>query len=116
MNYPVPDNETARVAALREAGVDDEDWIHAVLHHHTGQQESDSEAAHPAARIAELIRRIDVYTAKHPEAAARIVELQQAKQQDTRSWLNAQWTMLVPKPAELANVSDYQVLGLAGRV
>jgi hypothetical protein len=56
---------------LREAGVVDQDWIHAVLHHHVGQQEDDSDAAHPAAKIAELIRRIDVYTAKLSRRASR---------------------------------------------
>ena len=62
---------TASVDMLREAGVDDEDWIHAVLHHHCGQPEGDCDAAHPADKIAELIHRIDVYTAKLSRRASR---------------------------------------------
>jgi hypothetical protein len=67
----VDQHATASADMLRAAGVDNEDWIHAVQHHHTGQQEDDSEAAHPAAKIAELIRRIDVYTAKLSRRASR---------------------------------------------
>ena len=61
----------ASVDMLRQAGVDDEDWLYAVLHHHTGQSESDSDTVHPAAKLAELIRRIDVYTAKLSRRASR---------------------------------------------
>ncbi len=62
---------TAGADMLRDAGVDDEDWIYAVRHHHASSQEDDSDAAHPAARATELIRRIDVYTAKLSRRASR---------------------------------------------
>jgi hypothetical protein len=52
-------------ALLRKAGVTDPLWLEAVLHHHRRREHTPAEGAlPPGERIAELLRRVDVYTAK----------------------------------------------------
>lgn len=48
---------------LSGAGVADQLWLHVVRHHHTGVAGSTVESD-AATRIAELLRRVDIYTAK----------------------------------------------------
>jgi hypothetical protein len=52
------------VELLQGAGVVDPVWLDAVGQHHTVNAAQEGEAVAPAVRIAELIRRVDVYAAK----------------------------------------------------
>ncbi len=55
---------------LKLVGVDDPTWLCAVRDHHTIGESVDDDAQ-PGARIAELLRRIDIYTAKLSRRAGR---------------------------------------------
>lgn len=57
----IADHPAASAELLREAGVDDLLWLQAVRHHHRA---TESGSAGRADRVAELLRRVDVYTAK----------------------------------------------------
>jgi len=54
----------ASAAFLEEAGVQDALWIDVVRRHAAGCDDGEIDAMPPPARLAELLRRIDVYTAK----------------------------------------------------
>jgi len=54
----------ASAAFLEAAGVEDGLWIDVVRQHGVGCDEGEIDAMSPASRLAELLRRIDVYTAK----------------------------------------------------
>lgn len=56
---------------LAEAGVTDPVWLHVVRHHHTvGGPDAASETA-PGPRLAELLRRVDIYLAKLSRRGSR---------------------------------------------
>lgn len=52
------------VQVLRDAGAHDDLWLEVVAQHHTVQKPLASSEAAPVPRLAELLRRVDVYTAK----------------------------------------------------
>jgi len=54
----------ASAAFLVAAGVEDALWVDVVRQHGVGCDEGEIDAMSPASRLAELLRRIDVYTAK----------------------------------------------------
>ena len=54
----------ASAAFLESAGVKDPLWIEVVRHHSIGCDEGEIDAMPPVSRLSELIRRIDIYTAK----------------------------------------------------
>lgn len=54
----------ASAAFLSGAGVEDPLWLDAVRNHHFGCDGGEIDAMPPAARLAELLRRVDVYMAK----------------------------------------------------
>lgn len=59
------------VQLLRNAGVQDALWLEVVGQHHTAQKPLASSEADPVPRLAELLRRVDVYTAKLSRRANR---------------------------------------------
>jgi hypothetical protein len=54
----------ASAAFLEGAGVTEALWVEVVRHHSIGCDEGEIDAMPPVSRLAELIRRIDIYTAK----------------------------------------------------
>lgn len=52
------------VAVLTQAGVSDPVWLHVVQHHHTAAGPDAAADAQAGPRLAELLRRVDIYTAK----------------------------------------------------
>ena len=54
----------ASAAFLEGAGVTEPLWVEVVRHHSIGCDEGEIDAMPPVSRLAELIRRIDIYTAK----------------------------------------------------
>jgi len=54
----------ASAAFLTEAGVADPLWIEVVRQHRVGCDEGEIDAMPPVSRLSELLRRIDIYTAK----------------------------------------------------
>jgi len=54
----------ASAAFLEAAGVEDALWLDVVRQHGVGCDDGEIDAMSPASRLAELLRRIDVYTAK----------------------------------------------------
>ncbi len=62
----------ASARLLEDAGVTDAMWLYAVRHHHEPAGGDDAaSAAPPAPRLAELLRRVDVYTAKLSRRGSR---------------------------------------------
>jgi hypothetical protein len=55
---------SASAALLRNAGVADALWLYAVEHHHTVAAPVASGDDSPGPRLADLLRRVDIYTAK----------------------------------------------------
>lgn len=60
----IAEHAQASAAFLAAAGVTDPLWIEVVRRHHVGCDEGEVEAMPPEARLAELLRRTDIYTAK----------------------------------------------------
>ena len=63
---------TASVELLTKAGVDDQLWLYAVQNHHTASQDLKGESSEAGPRIAELLRRVDIYTAKLSRRGSRV--------------------------------------------
>ncbi len=67
----VAGHAAASAQMLQDAGVDDALWLHAVRHHHVAAGASDVAGDEAATRLAELLRRVDVYTAKLSRRGSR---------------------------------------------
>lgn len=61
----------ASARLLAEAGVTDEAWLHAVTHHHDARNPEAANEASAGPRLAEMLRRVDAYTAKLSRREAR---------------------------------------------
>jgi hypothetical protein len=57
---------------LAGAGVDDRQWLEAVRLHHTVGESAAADVADAGPRIAELLRRVDIYTAKLSRRSSRV--------------------------------------------
>jgi len=60
----IAEHAEASAAFLAGAHVEDPLWIEVVRQHHLGCDEGEIDAMPPVSRLAELVRRIDIYTAK----------------------------------------------------
>ena len=56
---------------LAEAGVTDPLWLHVVRHHHTVAAADVVQESDPSPRLAELLRRVDIYSAKLSRRGSR---------------------------------------------
>lgn len=56
---------------LTKAGVSDEAWLHVVREHHTVQEADVAQEASNETRLAELLRRVDIYLAKLSRRGSR---------------------------------------------
>lgn len=61
----------ASVELLSKAGVDDPLWLYAVQNHHTVPKKLGGESSDAGRRVAELLRRVDIYTAKLSRRGSR---------------------------------------------
>lgn len=52
---------TASADLLTNAGVTDETWLHVVQQHHTVQESDLAQETRTGGRLAELLRRVDIY-------------------------------------------------------
>ena len=62
---------TASVDLLTKAGVVDPVWIYVVQNHHRVMEQEDAVGAKAGPRLAELLRRVDIYTAKLSRRGSR---------------------------------------------
>jgi hypothetical protein len=60
----IAEHAEASAAFLSAAGVQDPLWVEVVRRHHVGCDAGEIDAMPPEARLAELLRRVDIYTAK----------------------------------------------------
>lgn len=60
----IAEHPEASAAFLSSAGVEDPLWIEVVRRHHVGCDDGEIDSMPPASRLCELLRRIDIYTAK----------------------------------------------------
>ena len=67
----VSGHAAASVELLTKAGVDDPLWLYAVQNHHTVSKKQGGESSDAGHRIAELLRRVDIYTAKLSRRVSR---------------------------------------------
>jgi hypothetical protein len=57
---------------LTKAGVVEPVWLYVVQHHHRVQESESGDAARAGPRLAELLRRVDIYTAKLSSRGSRL--------------------------------------------
>jgi hypothetical protein len=68
----VTGHATASAELITKAGVDDRLWLYAVQNHHTVSHDLVGESAEAGPRTAELLRRVDIYTAKLSRRGSRV--------------------------------------------
>ncbi len=67
----VATHATSSADILVEAGVTDQLWLHVVRHHHAVATADAVQEAHAGPRLAELLRRVDIYSAKLSRRGSR---------------------------------------------
>lgn len=67
----VQSHASASADLLRQAGVEDPLWLYTVENHHTIAAPDGPDDGSPSTRLAELLRRVDIYTAKHSRRGTR---------------------------------------------